>query len=108
MFGRRKTVNSLGPGELAAAMEEGKVTLIDVREPGEFAAGHIAGAINRPLSAFDPEALPKDDRQLVLYCAAGSRSAMALARCRGIRDDVNTHLQSGIGSWQRVGLAVTR
>ena len=52
--------------------------LIDVREAGEYAAGHIPGAVNVPLSIIAEADLPKD-RPLFLYCLRGSRSARAAA-----------------------------
>lgn len=50
--------------------------LIDVRDPEEYAAGHIPGAVNVPLSAIEETDLPTD-RPLFLYCLVGSRSARA-------------------------------
>ena len=52
--------------------------LVDVREPEEFAAGHIPGAINVPLSTLGGADLPAD-RPLFLYCLRGSRSARVAA-----------------------------
>lgn len=108
MFGFGKSVREVTPAELASKVEEGAVTLVDVREPGEFAAGHIPGAVNHPLSSFDPAALPADGTPVILYCAAGGRSGTALGRCKSVRTDVDTHLAGGIGSWQRAGLPVAR
>ena len=108
MFGFRKAMTGLTPDELMALAREGKVALVDVREPAEFAAGHIEEAVNYPLSTFDPASLPSDGRRVVLYCAAGGRSSTALGRCRGVRDDVNTHLVGGIGAWARSNRAVAR
>ena len=42
----------------AEAVDAGDVAVVDVREPHEFAAGHIPEAVNLPLSRFDPEELP--------------------------------------------------
>ena len=55
--------------------------LIDVREPEEYASGHIPGAVNVPLSSFDGAGLPRD-RALFLYCQRGIRSARAAARLK--------------------------
>lgn len=108
MFGFRKAISGLTPDELMALVREGRVALVDVREPGEFASGHIEDAVNQPLSTFDPVRLPNNGRRVVLYCAAGGRSGTALERCRGVRDDVNTHLVGGIGAWARSNRPVAR
>ena len=52
--------------------------IVDVREPGEFALGHVERAINMPPSALMAGAkeladVPKDT-ELILYCVSGSRS----------------------------------
>ena len=79
--------------------------LIDVREPDEFAAERIDGALNLPLSAFDPSALPDaGGRTIVLQCAGGKRSAMALDRCRKAQESIDTHLAGGIAAWKAAGL----
>jgi NADPH-dependent 2,4-dienoyl-CoA reductase/sulfur reductase-like enzyme/rhodanese-related sulfurtransferase len=56
-----------------------KALLVDVREPHEFGAGHIEGAINLPLSELRRrfEELPRD-REIWLYCGVGQRSYYAL------------------------------
>lgn len=53
--------------------------LVDVRSPGEYAAGHIDGAINIPVDQIGNRASSLDpkDRPVVVYCASGTRSAMA-------------------------------
>ena len=52
--------------------------VIDVREPGEFALGHVEGAINIPLGVLRDrmEELPRD-REILCYCAVGQRSYYA-------------------------------
>lgn len=68
--------------------------LIDVRSFGEYASGHVQGAINLPLQELT-EALvrefPDRTRKLLMYCAAGGRSAMAcqVARQLGYINVVN-------------------
>lgn len=62
---------------LPQLVKEGAV-FVDVRTPGEFAAGARPGALNIPLNAIAGRAkeLPKD-KPIVLCCASGTRSAMA-------------------------------
>ena len=61
---------------LALCRRTPNALLIDVREPDEYAAGHIPGAVNAPLSTLAQADLPAD-RPLFLYCLRGSRSARA-------------------------------
>jgi len=84
--------------DLAEAMKTKACALIDVREPNEFAAGHVEGAENRPLSSFDAARLPTD-KPVVLMCRSGARSAQALAKARSAgRDDVR-HYKGGVLGW---------
>ena len=87
---------------LTAALGAGGCALIDVREPAEFAGGHVPGAVNRPLSSFDPADLPRD-KPVVLMCQAGGRSAKALAKAHAAgRADV-VHYPGGMTGWRREG-----
>lgn len=57
------------------------MVIIDVREPYEFQAGHVKGALNIPLSSISEskqlEGVEKDE-ELVVYCRSGSRSGLAI------------------------------
>jgi rhodanese-related sulfurtransferase len=95
--------------ELDAMLRAGDTLVIDVREVDEFAAGHIPGAINMPLSSFQPSRLPDAGaKKLVLTCLGGKRSAMALDKCCVAQAAVDTHLAGGFGAWQSAGLPVER
>lgn len=103
----RKT--EIDAGELAAMLRAGEALVIDVREAGEFASGRIPGAINMPLSTFQPSNLPDaNGRTLVLNCLGGKRSAMALEKCGAAQAAVDTHLAGGFSAWQAAGLPVER
>ena len=60
--------------------------LLDVREPDEYAAGHIPGSMNLPLSAIDTAEIQLRDPEapLFVYCLAGTRSARAVARLKSL------------------------
>lgn len=56
--------------------------LLDVREPDEYADGHVPGSVNLPLSALDTAEItvPRRETPLFVYCLSGARSAQAAAR----------------------------
>ncbi len=86
------------------ALEAGHITLVDVREPHEFAARHIAGSINQPLSRFDPAELPDaEGKPIVFMCAGGVRSANAIAAVQAAGLPWNQHLAGGINAWISAG-----
>jgi rhodanese-related sulfurtransferase len=106
-FGKARAHREIGPAELAAMLKDGTALLVDVREPDEFVAGHIAGAINLPLSDFAPDKVPDaGGKTVVLQCAGGKRSGMALERCGAAQSAIDTHLAGGIGAWKSAGLPV--
>jgi rhodanese-related sulfurtransferase len=82
--------------------------LIDVRERAEWDAGRIAGAELKPLSEVNDwyRALPTD-RQIIVYCRSGQRSAQiieALINQVGMANLLN--LTGGIIAWSHAGLPV--
>ena len=96
-------IQELTPEEVAARMKIGGVELIDVREPGEYDAERIQGAMLFPLSTFDAHALPKNI-DIIFQCGTGKRSTMAIqkAQAAGLRHCA--HLTGGIQAWKAAGL----
>ena len=94
--------------DVKAGLADGSLVLVDVREPHEFAAGHIPGSVNLPLSTFDATLLPQGGPAVVLSCAAGVRSAQAvmLAQRQGV--SVNRHYPGGMRDWVMAGEPVER
>jgi rhodanese-related sulfurtransferase len=102
-------IHDLTPTEVSALLARDAIVLIDVREPAEFAAERIHGALLHPLSTFDPHALPHapGDR-VVLQCGSGKRSAMAVERCQAAGLPIDSHLAGGIAAWKAAGLPTVR
>jgi len=99
------TIRNLEAADVARLLKEDAIVLIDVREPPEYAAERIHGALLFPLSTFDPHALPEcGGRSVVFHCAAGVRSARALAACRKAGLTHDSHLKGGIQAWKAAGL----
>ena len=90
--------------EVAARLERGEIELIDVREPYEREAGHIAGSRHVELErlASEVESIPRD-KPVVFQCRLGARSGMATrAFCEAGWDAHN--LEGGIQAWADAGL----
>lgn len=92
---------------LADQLGDQRVKVIDVREPMEYAAGHIAGSLNVPLSRLSQADLPEGP--LVLVCQSGNRSSQGLRELlkRGHGHPLSD-LEGGLPSWQQAGLPVRR
>ncbi|MFE2078290.1 rhodanese-like domain-containing protein [Streptomyces misionensis] len=103
------TVTAIDPRQAQSRLHE--FTVIDVRTPGEYAGGHVPGALNIPLDQLD-RALP-DLRhaagrgELLVVCASGARSEKACAQlaAQGIRAAT---LAGGTGAWAAQGHALDR
>jgi rhodanese-related sulfurtransferase len=92
------------PERAAELVREGAVQLVDVREPYEHEAGHIAGARHVELDRLAEEAGSLDRELPVLfYCRIGSRSGLATQAFRAAGFDAYS-LDGGLLAWARAGL----
>src|SRR3974390_3068736 len=72
------TVRDLTPEEVALGLQEGRMLLVDVREPNETEIERFPGAALVPLSAFDPAEIPEPEgREIVFACRSGRRPVTA-------------------------------
>ena len=94
---------NIEPDELAMDLPfDKRMIVIDVRKPNEFAEGHIAGAINIPLSDMaDPGSMAQfeEDDNLYVHCSAGYRSVIAssLLKRQGIHN-----LRNVLYGWNKI------
>ncbi len=99
-------VRAISVIELAAKMAASEVLLIDVRDPDEFASARLEGALNAPMTHFDPAVIPREDkRETIFYCRTGERSAEAAERMAQEFGGTVRHLAGGIEAWQDTGRA---
>ena len=103
----------IGVAQAKEMIDSGKVRVVDVREPNEWADGHIPDATHVPLGTLvsSPEKyLPADnlDQAHIFVCAAGVRSAVAceVAAMMGFKEVYN--LEGGTGEWVKAGNPVAR
>ena len=84
--------------------EGGSIQLVDVREPQEWDAGRIAGAVHVPLAELSDRVGELDrDRAVVFYCLSGARSGMATQAFRASGFDAH-NMTGGIAAWDAAGL----
>jgi rhodanese-related sulfurtransferase len=109
-------IENLTPAQVAAELEDSFVLLVDVREPAETEYGGIPGAVRVPrgmlefhadhgspyhVEGFEP------GRRVILYCSAGSRSALAVRSLQEIGYRDVAHLDGGINAWIAEGRPMT-
>lgn len=108
----QKHVRVIGMEDYRKIVENpGAALIIDVREPDEFAAGHIPGAINIPRGVIDAEiwnhvgAPDKADKQrpIVLQCQAGRRASMAAQSLEQLGFTRTTTVMMNLDDWKKAG-----
>jgi rhodanese-related sulfurtransferase len=98
-------VRDLTPEEVARGLEEGRMVLVDVREPNETAVERFPGAVLVPLSAFDPSEIPRSEGcEVVFACRSGRRSVTASLAAQEQGFAYGSHLAGGILAWKAAGL----
>ncbi len=78
---------SFVPAEKARELLRRGALVVDVRNPGEFNAGHLPGAINIPLGSLRtelPQRVPDKGQVLLLHCLSGTRSGIARQQLKAL------------------------
>jgi adenylyltransferase/sulfurtransferase len=90
-------------------IESGDPVIVDVREQDEWDEGHIAGAIHVPRGNLESRieaAAPDRERQVLVYCSAGNRSAFAAKTLQELGYDDPVSLAGGFTDWKRNGFPI--
>lgn len=88
----------------------GSSLILDVREPAEFSAGHLPGAINIPRGVLEfkidaqPEFQGKQQASIVVYCQTGGRSALATHVLNQLGYEQAVSMAGGFKAWAESGL----
>ncbi|MEY2860648.1 MAG: hypothetical protein RLZ68_1873 [Pseudomonadota bacterium] len=104
-------ISGLTPAGVVQLINRDKAVVIDVCEPGEYAAGHIVGAKNIPLGQLESKlattvknkALP-----LVLVCQSGKRSGSAVAIAKKLGYEQAQSMGGGLAAWKTASLPVEK
>lgn len=102
---RADEVTNLTPQQVAQGIKEGRMLLVDVREPNETAVESYPDAVIVPLSSFDPSDIPDPQgKQVVFACRSGRRSVTASLAAQDAGYPYSAHLAGGIIGWKAAGL----
>ena len=108
----QKQVKTIGMEEYRKVVESpGETLIVDVREPNEFAAGHVPGAINIPRGVLEFQiwkqvgfpASPDLDRNVILQCQSGNRASLAAQSLADLGFTHTTAVVMGLDDWQKAG-----
>jgi rhodanese-related sulfurtransferase len=101
---------AVGTAEAVRLINKEKGVLIDVCEPGEFAAAHAAGARNVPLGSLDShKSLPTNKAlPVVVICPSGMRAKRAVARLRKAGYENAVALTGGTAAWREASLPIEK
>lgn len=108
-FNQRDSLEPVSRNELLKRIEDGTVSVLDVRPGEEFALGHVPGAFSIPIQELERRLaeLPKD-KDIIAYCRGPycvmSFEAVATLRRKGYRV---RRLEEGFAEWKAAGLAVS-
>lgn len=109
-------INGAGPGALTAdgavqLMNREKAVVIDICEPAEFAAGHVAGAKNIPLGQLEGKlatTIKNKALPVILVCQSGARSSRALGIAKKLGFENVRSLSGGLGAWRSANLPIEK
>ena len=101
----RARITEVSPADAVAAAGADNVVLLDVREPNEWNLGHAEGALHIPRGQLEGKvegAIPREARVLV-YCAGGSRSALAADTLQQMGYGNVASVRGGFRGWVDAG-----
>lgn len=112
----KSRIENLTPDQVQAEIAGG-ATLVDIRDAPELAGGTIAGAVHASrgmLEFYADPASPLHKKELdpghriILHCASGGRSALAVLTLRELGYANVAHLDGGFKAWQAAGKPIRR
>lgn len=111
----KATIENLTPDQVQAELATGNIVLVDIRDANELANGTIPGAIHVSRGMLEFHADPASplhkpeldpNRRVILHCASGGRSALAVHTLRTLGYRNVAHLDGGFKAWQAAGKPV--
>jgi len=108
----KQQVKEVDPGSARAML--GQALVLDVREPEEYAAGCLPGAVNIPRGVLEfridghPVFQGRKDAEILVYCQTGGRSALATETLQKLGYGKPVSLAGGFNAWQGSALPIEK
>ena len=107
----RAQIEELSPQDAQRWQAATAARVLDVREPDEFAVGHLPGAVNVPRGMLEfriGELQPDGDAAILLYCKTSGRAALATQSLYSLGYTQLRSVAGGFDQWQADGLSVEK
>jgi len=105
----KASITEVDVDQAQAIAAKGDAVFIDVREPSEYDEGVVAGALCVPRGTLElqiEKAVPERDKEIVLYCAGGIRSALAARSLAEMGYQNVKSMSGGFVVWEAAGYAI--
>jgi rhodanese-related sulfurtransferase len=105
------TAGGLSSAGAVQLINRERAVVVDVSEPEEFAAAHVAGARNVPVGQLEtrlPEAVKNKAVPVILVCPSGARAGRALAVAKRLGYEKAQVLSGGLKAWKDANLPVEK
>ncbi len=103
-------IREISPGDVRAKLDgDAPCTVVDVREDVEWSQGHLPAAVHIGRGVLEmraPKLVPDLDREVVLYCGGGYRSALAADALQVLGYTNVASMAGGFGAWVEAGFDV--
>ena len=107
----QKTGKSVSPQQATNMVNRNNAIIVDIRDVKDFKQGHIAGALNIPISALDTrisELHKYKNQPIIVACKLGQQSTIVGKRLKADGFEEVLRLQGGMTEWQNMNLPVVR
>jgi rhodanese-related sulfurtransferase len=105
----KSKIIEIAPDAAKAEIDKGGVVILDCREPNEYKAGHIPGAVNIPRGLLEfkvEEQVPDKAAKIIIYCKSGGRASLACCSLQPMGYKNVVSIQGGWLAWSKAGYPV--
>lgn len=111
----KSKIENLTPGQVKEELLHSETVLIDIREGDEVKTGKIPGSVHASrgmLEFYADPSLPyynpvfEKNKRIILHCASGGRSALAVQTLKEMGFQNIAHLDGGIKAWKEAGYVI--